>query len=192
VLPCNAAGPEFGSFMDAAAMQEVLLEIQALMFRRASATPPETLGRTALAAFSSGNGFLGTFLSLPKNRAHAFVTDVLREVYLFDPPHYLADTTAASVLAWAGASDSGRHVRLYSQGLERGHDKVLGAASPAVPFIETTADGTRTAGVIPVATWTRTIESRLGRKVRFPLDWRDAHQLIPSMLLTHALAISDF
>jgi hypothetical protein len=89
VIPCNApVGNEFGTFADAAAIEAVLLEIQAAMFRRAGvASPPSALGRTAAGAFSSGNNFLAAMLGSTKNRAHHFLTDVLQEVYCFDQTH---------------------------------------------------------------------------------------------------------
>ncbi len=193
VLPCNAVGPEFGAFMDAASVHDVLAEIQAFMFRRAGvATPPAEIGRTAMAAFSSGNGYLATFLGTPKNRAHRFCTEILQEVYLFDPPKYLVDSTVASALAWAGPSATGRHVRIYNQFLHDAHTRVLGAPPPAVPFVATAGDGTRTVGVLTVATWKRSIEARTGQPLGAGFDWRNVHQLIPSMLLTHAVAISGF
>lgn len=190
VLPCNGVGPEFGVLLDAAAMQDVLLEIQALMFRSRGVAPPRTLGRTALAAFSSGNGYAGLFLGKAANRRHPFVTDTLREVYLFDPPKYLMDSTVANALAWAGPPARGRSVRVYSQFRHDAHTRVLGKPGPPAPYVSTVSDGMRTVGVIPVETWKATAAAKLGVPVIW--DWQDAHQLIASFMLTHALAVSGF
>jgi len=85
VLPCNAAGREFGAFLDARTIREVLLEIQAFMFASVSVTsPPATLGRVAFGAFSSGNAFLAAVLASPANRADPLLADALREESLRD------------------------------------------------------------------------------------------------------------
>jgi hypothetical protein len=195
ILPCNAVGPEFGAFMDAASAREILLEIQAFMFAHASvAKPPEKLGRLAFGAFSSGNGFLAQLLSSPKNRADTLLRDVLKEVYLFDPPRTLVDGVIAAALAWAGDPANDRRIVTYSQFAHPAHARLLGGAGswPATPSLNTTVDARRMVGVIDVATWKTSIEAVTGSPWPVAFDWRNAHQLIPSMLLKHAVATSGF
>jgi len=192
VIPCNApVGNEFGSFGDAASIEAVLLEIQAAMFRRAGvATPPSTLGRTAASAFSSGNNFLAAMLSAPKNRAHHFITDVLQEVYFFDPPGNLVDDVTAAALGWSGAPDTGRRVALYANAVHNAHAKLLGRAAPAAPFIESPSSA-RTAAVTSIDTWRATVDSVTGTK-HPSWGFDETHQVISAMMLTHAIATSGF
>lgn len=193
VLPCNAAGREFGAFLDARTIREVLLEIQAFMFAQATAaTPPQTIGRLAFGAFSSGNAFLASVLASPTNRADALLTDALREVYFFDPPGYLVASSLAAASTWAGAAGDGRRIAIYNQFAHEAHAKLLGVKTlPASPFVTATANGARTVGVLDVPTWRRSMEALVGAP-QPSLDWSYAHHLIPSIFLVHALATSGF
>lgn len=193
VLPCNApVANEFGAFTDAASMEAILLDLQAMMFRRAGVgDPPMTLGRTAVGAFSSGNNFMAMFLQSPKNRAHNFCQNTLKEVYCFDPPGYITGGLTAAALAWAGPPETGRRVALYTQSPHEAHTKVLGHAPPASPFVESSPDGTRTAAILPIATWKATVEAiTAGPSPKW--GFQETHQIISAMMLTHAMATSGF
>ena len=193
VIPCNApVGNEFGAFGDAASVEEILLDLQALMFRRAGvADGPKTLGRTALGAFSSGNDYMAAFLQSPKNRGHSFCQTSLREVYCFDPPFGMTAGLTAAALAWAGAPGTGRRVALYTQAAHDAHIKLLGHAPPTGPFVETSPDGNRTSAVLPIATWKATVEAFTARP--WPRwGFQETHQVISAMMLTHAIATSGF
>jgi hypothetical protein len=193
VIPCNApVGNEFGAFGDAAAVQDVLLDLQALMFRRAGvAEGPKTLGRTALGAFSSGNNFMAAFLQSPANRAHEFCQDTLREVYCFDPPFGITAGLTGAALAWAGSPDSGRRIALYTQAAHEAHTKLLGKPLPTAPYLVNNPDRTRTSAVLPSGTWKTTFEAFTGQ--RWPgWGFDETHQVISAMMLTHAMATSGF
>ena len=189
----RTGGEQFGAFTDAASMEAaILLDLQALMFRRAGVVGgPKTLGRTALGALSSGNNFMAAFLQSPKNRAHSFCQNTLREVYCFDPPFGITAGLTAAALAWAGAPDTGRRIALYTQAAHDAHTKLLGQAPPASPFVETSPDGTRTSAVLPSATWKTTVEEFTARP--WP-QWgfQETHQIISATMLTHAIATSGF
>ena len=193
VLPCNApVSNEFGAFTDAAAIEAILLELQALMFRRSGVrTPPATLGRTAVGAFSSGNNFMAAFLQSPKNRAHRFCLETLQEVLCFDPPGYVVSALTAAAFTWAGSPDTGRRIALYTQGGHEAHGKLLGHPPPPAPYVETTPDGTRTSALLPAAVWRATLEDLTGRP-RPRWGFQETHQVIAAMMLTHAMASSGF
>jgi hypothetical protein len=192
VLPCNApVANEFGAFTDAASVEAILLDLQALMFRRAGVGDgPKTLGRTAVGAFSSGNNFMAMFLQSPKNRAHNFCQNTLKEVYCFDPPGYITGGLTAAALTWAGGAETGRRVALYTQSPHEAHTKVLGHTPPASPFVES-PDPTRTAAVLPAATWKATVEAFTATP-RPNWGFQETHQIISAMMLTHAMATSGF
>jgi len=172
--------------------EAILLDLQALMFRRRGVrTPPTSLGRSAVGAFSSGNNFMAAFLQSPKNRAHRFCQETLKEVLCFDPPGYIVSALTAAALAWAGAPDTGRRIALYTQGGHAAHGKLLGHPPPPPPYVETTPDGTRTSALLPAAVWRATVEDLTGRP-RPQWGFQETHQVIAAMMLTHAMASSGF
>lgn len=191
VIPCNkpVAG-EFGAFLDAAAMETILLEVQALMFRRAGATtPPATLGRTALGAFSSGNDALATVLQSVANRKHRFFVDTVKEIYFFDPAGFRQSLTVAAALTWAGGADD-RRIALYAQAVGDAGAKLLGGPVPVAPYVESPTP-LRTVAALPPSTWRATLLAAAG--VDDPqMGFDQAHQLIPALMLTHAMATSGF
>jgi hypothetical protein len=191
VIPCNiAGGNEFGEFMKADFIEAVLLDLQALMFRRAGVvTPPSSLGRTALAAFSSGNVFLGGVMASAVNRQSSFLTDTVREVYLFDPPDGQVESSTTTCLDWA-AADQDRRIALYTRGVFSVHDKLLGEPAPKAPYVRTGAATNHTSAVLPIATLLKTVVEKAGPRAEF--TWQDAHQLISALMLTHAVSVSDF
>lgn len=85
VLPLNKVGVELGVFMNAASVAEILLEIQAFMFRRLGFHSMPRLGRIALAGFSAGNTLVTTFLRNGAAASHPLYLNNLKEVYLFEP-----------------------------------------------------------------------------------------------------------
>jgi hypothetical protein len=133
---------------------------------------------------------MAMFLQSPKNRAHNFCQNTLKEVLCFDPPGYITGGLTAAALTWAGGSETGRRVALYTQSPHDAHTKLLGHALPASPFIES-PDATRTAAVLPATTWKATVEAFTARK--HPLwGFQETHQIISAMMLTHAMATSGF
>jgi len=203
VLPCNRVGPgsdgspgEIGRFQSAASAQEILLDIQRFMFRRAVPGVYNTpgLGRTALAAFSSGVGMMTNFLSNRDNQAHPFYQYTLGELYMFDGGN------AARVAAWIGQAikwantDPSKVIRAYSQVPEPGSMARL--ISPAsvpggTPWLVTT--GMRTAALLPATGWNSAATAAGGSNVATGTGaFDDTHQLIPAMMLTDALRSSSF
>jgi hypothetical protein len=191
VIPCNRVNFEFGKLLDSTATQVMLEEIQAFMFRRAGVSRlPESIGHVAIGAFSSGNLWLAQILATPANRASTFLQDHVTEVFFFDPPTNAVDSCVATALSWAG-SNADRHIRLYSQGRYPSHAKLLGAPPPIDLFITGSVDGRNTAAVLAVSSWTRTFIAMLRRPLHHPVVWGEVHQLIPSTMLTHAMAQTD-
>jgi hypothetical protein len=188
VIPCNRVGVEFGKLLDSKAAQVMLEAIQAFMFRRAGVSKlPESIGHVAIAAFSSGNNYLTQMLANPANRASTFLKEHVTDVFFFDPPVNAVDACVAAALSWSG-SNPARHIRLYSQGLHPGHAKLLGSAPPNGLFITQSVDGRNTAAVMSTDDWSRTLVAILGRPLHRPVLWGDVHQIIPSTMLTHAMA----
>lgn len=116
--PCD----ELSSLTDASALQQLLLDVQAFMFRRETNYSPPGLGRLAMASFSSGRTTLSCFLSRASNHNHPLYTDTLQEVYLFDPHADLASELTAPVantLAWLASGTvlfpPTKVARLYTQ-----------------------------------------------------------------------------
>lgn len=195
VIPCNAVGHEFGSFMNLDTAYEVILEIQAFMFARAGvARAPLEVGRVALGGFSNGCAVLSAIMANPANRNRPLYRSVARELYFFDPAVSAVDGVVAESLKWLQQGGGDRRVALYATRSQPSLGKLLGWSGgkvPTEPSIHQTDDGSRIVGVIDIETWRRTVEYFLERKA--PLYVFDhAHQQIASMFLTHALAKSDF
>src|SRR5262249_27095648 len=85
VIPCNSFENDFGVFDDTDQIGLILEELQAFMFWKAGVQPPPSVGKTALASFSSANFFLGGWLANPKNRTGKFLSDVVTAIYFLDP-----------------------------------------------------------------------------------------------------------
>jgi hypothetical protein len=171
-------------------MQEVLLEIQSFFFRRDSTITQPGIGRTALAAFSSGNPLVTTFLE--RNRSHPFCENVLNEVYMFDTPNGDKDAWATQVSSWLRSGDS--TTKRACAYVQTPHPKLLQLvggwpAGARMPFITASADGRRTLGVIPGNVWRTALNEHGGRIIEL---FQDAHQLISATLLTDALRRSGF
>lgn len=191
VMPCGAFGKEYGILKDTEQIARILEEIQAFMFWRAGvADPPTSIGRTALAAFSSGNRELRKWLADEENRKGNFLAKTLKAVYFLDPPGDVLGDCVAAALKWAEKASDPR-IRLYSQ-LRRDAEKdllALKTALPPAPFIKAGANNTRTAAVLPPSTWSKTFQDLFQRKHAF--DWSEVHHIIPGTMLTHALAQGD-
>jgi hypothetical protein len=191
VLPCNAVGPEVGVLLSADSMQTVLREIQAFMFRQSGVYVTPGLGRTALAAFSAGNGLVESFLARPDNRAHPFYLDTLQELYMFEG----GDSWLSQAITWAGVgTNATKMIRAYTQSALPSYANLLGTASPASsPFVATSADGLRTAAVLPSTAWNRAAAAAGNAAIAAGAQtFQDTHQLISAMMLKDALSVSGF
>jgi hypothetical protein len=187
VVPANAVGPEFGVMSDTEETGRILGELQGFMFWRAGiAKPPTTLGKTAIAAFSSGNNFLRDWLMVKKNRDGGFLKDVVTAVYFLDPPLKQIESCAKWALEWAGKG-SDKRIRFYTQTLTPMHEKVLGSPLPKAPFVTNSADDRRSVGIIPFTVWSDTAKKKGFKAV----EWWNAHHMMAATLLTHALHWKD-
>ena len=204
VLPCNRVGSgsdgspgEIGRFQSAASTQEILLDIQRFMFRRAVPGVYDTpgLGRTALAAFSSGVGMMTNFLSNRDNQAHSFYRYTLGELYMFEPGNADAVTSWINqAIAWANV-DPSKVIRAYSQVQSTASmSRLISSAVPgSAPWLVNT--GTRTSAVLPAASWQAAAAAANPGNLNVATGsnaFQDSHQLISAMMLTDALRSSSF
>ena len=195
VMPCGKFGTEYGVLSDTEQIGKILEEIQAFMFWRAGVSnPPADIGRTALAAFSSGNYLLAKWLASEKNRKGKFLLYSLKAVYFLDPPKPAIDGCISGALKWAATASDAR-IRFYSQYRMDAQKTLLGFGPrdnlPAAPYVLSVLDNKRTAAALPIATWTKTFKDLFGSEPSSPYDWSDIHHIIPGTMLTHALAQGD-
>lgn len=163
VLPVgNAKKPEgeVGDCLDAAKLEDLLLEIQAFFFKRAGLfrPPVASLGRAAMASFSSGNNEVTMFLASSRNASHRFYLNTLREVYSLDNPRDFAAGWAGAAQSWAarGKEPDQKIIRIYGTHAPAYvpiHQALLGVAAPAAPYVSSSPNGTRTVTVLPEASW---------------------------------------
>lgn len=161
----------------------ILEDLQAFMFWRARiATPPSTVGDTAMAFYSSIGYWLPDWLDNAANLRSTFLKDTVKAIYLLDPPNF--SECVAAGLRWSKATDGKKRVRLYSRFQnDTAHRLMFGKAAPARPYVVTSPDGKNTAAVLPEASW----ELLVGTPLE---DW-DVHHFVPATMLTHAIAL-DF
>ena len=87
------------------------------MFRRRRNYVLPPLGCTAIAAFSAGNFLLEAFLGNKLNQKHLFYNDLLKEVYMFDPPTVDSVSNCIDqVISWASlpTNTGDKMIRLYT------------------------------------------------------------------------------
>jgi hypothetical protein len=192
VHPVNSLNEDFGVIESTKQMGRILLELQSFMFRRAGiATPPKTLGKTAIASFSSGTHILARILASPDNNGEAFLNDTVNAVYFLDAPAWsVADCVVAS-LAWAGAPERDKRVRFYTQDLWDPLKKILPAPLPKEPFLANTPDNLRTLGLVSRTSWIGFVKSAINVQLPAADAWQYVHHATAAMLLTHALAQGD-
>lgn len=194
VLPLGDAKQpeaEVGDCLDAAKLEELLLEIQAFFFKRAGLFRPPSaeLGRAAMASFSSGNNQTIQFLNRRSNTSHRFYLDTLREVYSLDIPRVFAVGWAGQAQAWAGKEKDAAQkvIRMYgthAPSYESIHQALLGARAPAAPYASSSSSGLRTVTVLPEASW----RAALFKPAADPMTLAGpVHELCCATLLTDAL-----
>ena len=181
-------------------MGRLLAELQAFMFWTVgNAAPPSTVGKTAIAAFSSANGTLVSWLNT--NGTSKFLKDHISAVYFLDPPGVNECVDAG--IRWRRTMGSDKRVRLYSArdnpGFLPAYARLLGlkstAALPAMPYLQGADDNKITMALFPLSSWQETLKefgiTAFGaRTKRTPDGWEywDAHHLVPATVLTHALS----
>jgi hypothetical protein len=196
----NKPDNEVGDCVNAASLEEFLLEIQSFFHKLAGAyrPPVPTLGRVALASFSSGNNGVQAFLAAKSNASHAFFLDTLREVYCLDTPRSFAPLWAMHALAWAGvgAKKDEKMIRIYGTHeptFKTVHTTLLTDPAPgAAPYVSTTAKlPNRTVSCLPEASWAAAVTPRPADTTSS--DFTQAvHQLFCGTLLDDALRRSGF
>ncbi|MEO7190182.1 MAG: hypothetical protein ABI051_03930 [Vicinamibacterales bacterium] len=192
VIPCNSYEENFGDLADPEDAETVLLELQAFMFWRGRvATPPASVGKTAIAAFSSGNFFLNNWLKDATKRNGRFLSKVVTAVYFLEPMRRyelngkrveVLDEIIASALQWA-AGGVDKRIRLYMQFTWPSLKKLMDKPLPDPPFFATSADRRRTVSVVTNSTWAKAF--------RRPIKWVVVHHAVAATMLTHALAQKD-
>jgi hypothetical protein len=197
-------------------MGRLLADLQAYMFWRVGiVAPPTTVGATALSGFSSVNIWLAGLKSerrlgwLDSNRASSFLKNNIRAIHFLDPPN--VDDCVGAGLRWRKNMGNDKRVRLYSARDETKFFPAyrtllgLGAADPlpSPPFLLSAADNKITMALFPTDSWNRAFKDVLGQdafkaahhedKDHKVIEWGnwDAHHLVPSTVLTHALAQGD-
>jgi hypothetical protein len=202
VVPSNSFEKEFGVMEDTERTGDILLNLQAFMFMRAGvATPPTSVGKTALASFSSGNFILGRWLQKTANLSGDFLKKTVNAVYFLDPlldPKAMVDvnTFIPSALNWEKKSGTDKRIRLYMRFHAKAHNDLIGA-TPSAPYVHNSSpDGRRTAAELPTAVWTAALTKWIGH----PLDPKKftandafgfAHHMFAATMLTHALSQKD-
>ena len=195
-------------------MGRLLAELQAYMFWKVGiVAPPTTVGATALSGFSSVNYWLagskkdGQIGWLDSNGASTFLQNNISAVYFLDPPN--VDECVDVGLRWQRKMGKDKRVRLYSARDDAqyfpAYRLLLGLkdSAPLVPpFLQSAAENKITLALFPTDSWNRTFKDMLGNDAFTAvhhkykgkdIEWVnwDAHHLVPSTVLTHALAQGD-
>jgi len=199
VIPCNGVGPEFGVLSDTEQTGKILEEIQAFMFWRAAVPdPPTSIGKTVIAAFSSGNDFLSAWLANAKNRSGSFLKDTVRAVYFLDPRPDAVPGCVTAARKWA-EGDPKKRIRLYTHLPDKpadrtmvraAHKTLLEAQPPAEPYFTNSPDGHKTVSMTRFDDWKKVFVDAFHQD--FTFDWQYTHHNICAAMLTHALAQNDF
>jgi hypothetical protein len=191
VHPVNSLNEDFGVIESTKQLGRILLELQQFMFRTSGiAKPPTTLGKAALASFSSGTHILARMLARSDNLAESFLGSDVNAVYFLDAPQWSVTDCVTAALAWAGPPESDRRVRFYTQSLWDPLKKLFPGALPTPPFIKSST--LRTLGYIPTPSWVPIVKTEIN--VTLPADqvWQYAHHAIAATMLSHALSQGDF
>jgi hypothetical protein len=179
-------------------MQSILLEIQALAQAlnapkgSPNIKPPTSLGRVAIGAFSSGHWHL---IALLKHEAHPFLTNTVKECYLFDPDNKVFDEGAldAHLLAWeANVPSDEAIIRLYNHRSMPQQSFLLDPIVEQSPRFTDTAGGHRTIAVSQAKDWDRSLAAPRGKPSARGWSWPDEHFATAAFMLTHAMAHSGF
>jgi hypothetical protein len=197
VLPQNSFAQEIGAFMHGDAMQDALSEIVAYMFRRRGILRSPGVGRTALAAFSSGNNFVTSFLAA--NRHTAFYTSTLKEVYMFDAPMGRGPTRGQGMDRWvkqalkwlASGPSAEKKLRAYVQEAT-GNLRAIVTGLKQAPTVGESSDAAITVSILPPPAWAQAIRANGGTPDLRDGGFGETHQMISAVMLTDALRRSGF
>jgi hypothetical protein len=198
VVPLNSFEKDFGVMEKTDKTGQILQELQAFMFMRAGVTtPPATVGKTALASFSSGNFVLGRWLADATNRAGDFLANRVNAVYFLDPRLEIdpkktdVKTFVAAAMTWAKGTD--KRIRLYMRYPSTAHTQLLRTTPSASIYVLNSSDGGRqTAAVLPSESWKAALVKIFGPQGKSFVAWSFAHHMFAGTMLTHALSQGDF
>jgi hypothetical protein len=160
VFPILSTAGGLGQFLKADVVEQTMLAIQEYVLTKAGlsksdATKP--LGNTAIAGYSFSVDFVRRMLAERGNATHNFVTNTLKEVYLFDGSRdgNAIDNTIDAALAWSQRNGGGatKSIRIYSQGWSEKYQTVVGKRVTDEPFVITGANPRRTVGFLPLRVW---------------------------------------
>jgi hypothetical protein len=173
----------------------LLSDLQAFMFWKVGiSAPPDTVGKTALSAFSSSNYTLASWLNRNTANARTFLKTNISAVYFLDAPN--VDDCVDAGLRWRQKMGTDKRVRLYSardeKKFEPAYRRLIGLkpadplASP--PYLISAADTKITLALFPTDTWDRTFKDQ-----GIDIHWKywDAHHFVLATVLTHALSQQD-
>ncbi len=176
-------------------MGRLLAELQAVMFWMVgSSAPPRTVGKTAIAAYSSANGTLVGWLN--SNGASTFLKDNISAVYFLDPPGVGDCVDAGLLLRRRLGTD--KRVRLYSARDDSrffpAYRRLIGLKAtdplPAMPFLRGADDNKISLALFPLSSWVETFKEFGMNAFAQGQKWQywDAHHLVPATVITHALS----
>ncbi len=186
VLPVHHPGAEVGQLGRANFMEEMLLEIQAYMFRRArNYAWPGALRRAALAGFSASNGLIESFIgrSAHLRPRSEFFRSTLKEIYSFDCPDGTKGGLASSLRQWLTTGDTDKMVRLYAQNDHPAFHALVAPHGRRTGCLLQSPDASRSMMVAGTSQWPDA-HTYFGWR---PDPWGTVHQLIPATLLVDAL-----
>jgi hypothetical protein len=200
VIACPTAtvptgSSQFGRWVEADFMQEMLLQIQALYAASKGKTGAKQLGRVAIGAFSSGCYYLGQLLYNNGNTAHPFLTGTVKECYVFSSDNHVLQTSCLPhVVAWQKAVTSGDGIiRLYNSLVMDEQKQLVKSAGSTTPFFTDSADGRTTVSAITERDWSRAITAAAAvPTLKRSWDGMQAHFATSALLVTHAMHKSGF
>jgi hypothetical protein len=198
VVPLNSFEKDFGVMNRTDTTGLILQELQAFMFMRSGVTTvPATIGKTALASFSSANFVLGAWLADATNRAGDFLAKRVNAVYFLDPvlevDPKMTDVKAFvdSAMTWSDAGTDKR-IRLYMRYASSAHTRLLAKPPAAAVYVANSTDGgKRTGAVLPEESWTAALTKIFGAQPKSFVAWEFAHHMFAATMLTHALSQGD-
>ena len=198
VVPMNSFQKQYGVMKKAQNIEAILEEIQAFMYMaKGRAKLPSSLGRVAMASFSSGNYFLGELLADAGNRADRLPEELLEGGLLPRPgarPGSAEDvnTFINSATLWA-KDNPDKRIRLYMRDPAAAQKQLLGKDAPSAPYVSNTADGLRTAAELPSEVWVAALKKQLNFALpNVNNNWFSfAHHMFAGTMLVHALSQVD-
>ncbi len=180
-------GTNIGDFGDPQKVSKILQEIHFAIASINNLSRFEPNYRVAIAAFSSSNGLLSSFLS---KQSASFLKHELQEVYIFDPPSWAAGVIGVAA-NWANG-DPGRIVRVYSK-TAYPTNGLIGSGKLKNGFVVFhPTNQNRSYALLDTPFWKQIAPPDLQPGLNSGDAWKIIHSLIPSTMLTDAIQRSGF